>query len=84
MAINPDFAPTFMDMAGLPVPPTCRPQPGAAAQGPAPGGLADELLTTATTTTPAITILAPITACATTTHKLICFWKKDQWECSTW
>ena len=45
MAINPDFAPTFMDMAGLPVPGRhAGPQPGAAAQRRAPGGLADELV----------------------------------------
>ena len=56
------------------------PQPGAAAQGPAPGGLAHELCTTATTTIPATTTPAPITASAPPTHKLIYFWKKDQWE----
>ena len=36
--------------------------------------------TTATTTTPAITTRGRTTACAPTTHKLIYFWKKDQWE----
>ena len=36
--------------------------------------------TTATTTIPAITTRARTTACARTTHKLIYFWKKDQWE----
>ena len=30
---------------------------------------------------PATTTPAPITACGPSTHKLIYFWKKDQWEC---
>ena len=36
--------------------------------------------TTATTTTPAITTRARTTAFAPATHKLIHFWKTDQWE----
>ena len=44
------------------------------------GRLAAQSSTTATTTTPATTIPRATSACAPTTHKLIHFWKKDQWE----
>ncbi len=67
MAINLDFAPTFMDMAGLPVPADMQGRSLLPLlQRRAPGGLADELCTTATTTTRATTTRAPITASAPT------------------
>ena len=65
MALNVDFAPTFLEAAGLPVPrrhagpePACR-VPRADA-----GRLAQRRCTTATTTTPAITTRGRTTACA--------------------
>jgi arylsulfatase A-like enzyme len=80
MAINPDFAPTFMDMAGLPVPPDMQ------------GASLAPLLKGQTPPAwrasyyyryyhdPGDHNTRAHYGVRTMTHKLIYFWKKDQWE----
>ena len=81
-AINCDFAPTFLDLAGQPTPERhAGPQLRPCLEGKTAARLAPARCTTATTTTRATTTPARTTASGPTTHKLIYFWKKDQWEC---
>ena len=80
MAINPDFAPTFMDMAGLPVPADMQGRslvPLLKGEPPADWRTSwyyryyhD----------PGDHNTRAHYGVRTTTHKLIYFWKKDQWE----
>jgi arylsulfatase A-like enzyme len=80
MAINPDFAPTFMDLAGLPVPADMQGRsltPLLKGQRPADWRTSwyyryyhD----------PGDHNTRAHYGVRTTTHKLIYFWKKDQWE----
>jgi arylsulfatase A-like enzyme len=80
MAINPDFAPTFMDMAGLPVPADMQGRsltPLLKGQRPADWRTSwyyryyhD----------PGDHNTRAHYGVRTETHKLIYFWKKDQWE----
>ena len=60
---NVDFAETFLDLAGLPVPERhAGPQPGAAPEGPDARRLAHRPSTTTTTSSPARTTSASTTA----------------------
>ena len=80
MALNVDFAPTFLDVAGLPVPADMQGRSLVPLlRGRTPGGLAD------------VDVLPLLPrprrpqhrahyGVRTATHKLIHFWKKDQWE----
>jgi arylsulfatase A-like enzyme len=80
MAINPDFAPTFMDLAGLPTP--------ADMQGRSLLPLLKSETPPAWRTSyyyryyhdPGDHNTRAHYGLRTTTHKLIYFWKKDQWE----
>ena len=82
MILNVDFAPTLLDARRAErARRHARPQLSAAAQGRAARRLAHGDGTTATTTTRATTTRGPHYGVRTETHKLIYFWKKDQWEC---
>ena len=82
MAINTDFAPTFMDIASV-----CRPLRTCRASGlvppsekEKPHGLADELLLSLLRHDPGDHNTRAHYGVRTMTHKLIYFWKKNQWE----
>jgi arylsulfatase A-like enzyme len=80
MAINPDFAPTFMDMAGLPVPPDMQ----GASLAPLLKGQTPPAWRTSFYYRyyhdPGDHNTRAHYGVRTMTHKLIYFWKKNQWE----
>jgi len=80
MAINPDFAPTFMDMAGLKTPADMQ---GASLR-PVLNGLTPKTWRASYYYRhyhdPGDHNTRAHYGVRTTTHKLIYFWKKDQWE----
>ena len=80
MAINPDFAPLFMDVAGLPVPADMQGRsltPLLKGQHPADWRTSYYYRYYHD---PGDHNTRAHYGVRTTTHKLICFWKKDQWE----
>ena len=80
MIINPDFAPTFMDMAGLKIPADMQ---GVSImpllQGPAPAGWRTSMYYRYYHD-PGDHSTAAHYGVRTLTHKLIHYWKKEQWE----
>jgi arylsulfatase A-like enzyme len=80
MAINPDFAPTFMEIAGLPIPPDMQGRSLLALfKGPAPADWRSSFYYRYYHD-PGDHNTRAHYGVRTTTHKLIYFWKKDQWE----
>ncbi len=80
IAINPDFAPTFMDMAGLPVPPDMQGVSLAPLlKGETPPGWRTSYYYRYYHD-PGDHNTRAHYGVRTMTHKLIYFWKKDQWE----
>ena len=80
MAINPDFAPTFMDMAGLPTPADMQGRslvPLLKGERPADWRTSYYYRYYHD---PGDHNTRAHYGMRTTTHKLIYFWKKDQWE----
>ena len=80
MAINPDFAPTFMALAGLPVPADMQ---GRSLIPLLKGERPEDWRTSwyyRYYHDPGDHNTRAHYGVRTTTHKLICFWKKDQWE----
>jgi arylsulfatase A-like enzyme len=80
LAINPDFAPTFMDIAGLPVPADMQGRslvPIFKSQSPADWRASFYYRYYHD---PGDHNTRAHYGVRTVTHKLICFWKKDQWE----
>jgi arylsulfatase A-like enzyme len=80
MAINPDFAPTFMDLAGLPVPPDMQ---GRSLSPLFKGERPADWRTSwyyRYYHDPGDHNTRAHYGVRTATHKLIYFWKKDQWE----
>jgi arylsulfatase A-like enzyme len=80
LAINPDFAPTFMEIAGLPIPPDMQGRslvPLLKGQAPADWRTSYYYRYYHD---PGDHNTRAHYGVRTTTHKLIYFWKKDQWE----
>ena len=81
MALNVDFAPTFLEMAGVPVPGDMQGRSLVPLlQGERPADWRTSC-TTVTITIPGDHNMRAHYGVRTETHKLIYFWKKDQWEC---
>jgi arylsulfatase A-like enzyme len=80
MAINPDFAPTFMDLAGLKTPPDMQGRSLLPLlKGEPPAGWRTSYYYRYYHD-PGDHNTRAHYGIRTMTHKLICFWKKDQWE----
>ena len=81
MALNVDFAPTFLEIAGLTVPGRhAGPQPRAAPEGQRPADWRTSWYYRYYHD-PGDHNTRAHYGVRTETHKLIYFWKKDQWEC---
>jgi arylsulfatase A-like enzyme len=79
MALNVDFAPTFLDAAGVAVPPECREELPARAEGRTPADWRTSMYYRYYHD-PGDHNTRAHYGVRTQTHKLIYFWKKDQWE----